>query len=165
MFSKISAVAVFVIVAFFTSISVYAMMTKHIIEINDSIHEFTSGISKIERNKTLLPILLDDNEIGDYLRPLVRAVNYYNIAKGGATAYSPAMWNTLVPVWYKHYPIDEFLPQVNERTIESSIQRVKNAYDYVLLWGKSDGVDSLLQNHSFRLIHQKGKLKIYVNAG
>lgn len=162
-FSKEATKRAFVVVVFLASTSVYAIMTKHVIEINYTINEFTSGISKVDKNKALLPVLLEDTEFGNYLRPTVRAVNYYNIVKDGVNPYSAAIWNTLVPVWYKHYPVDEFLPQVNKNSIKSSIQRVKNAYDYVLLWGKDSAVDNLLQEHNFRLIHNKGMLRIYSN--
>jgi len=162
-FSSKSIEKVFVIIVMLTSVSLYTLMTKQIIEKNNLITEFNSGIARIERNKTILPMLSESSMFGNRLRPLIRAVNYYNIAKGGANPYTAAMWNTLGPVWYKHYPINDFLPQVNDKTIAASIQRVKEVYDYVLLWRQDTSIEQLLQANHFNLLYHNNRLKIYSN--
>lgn len=96
------------------TILICILMASHIIKINKVLEEYNSGISVIEKNKTLLPIQLENYHIGK-IDPLQWAFNYYNIFKGGATDRSVVIYAGRVPLRYKQSfkaQLPEFAPSL-----------------------------------------------------
>ncbi|MDI6780754.1 MAG: hypothetical protein QME49_01380 [bacterium] len=142
------------------SICQYGLMTYHIVEINQSLKDYTSGISVIERNKCLLPIHLEDDKVG-VIHSLVWAFNYYNIIKGGATGRSMVKYPGRTVFKYKQ-PCKEIFPEFNHQNPEATdMERIKQVYDYVLFWGRDEGIFRLFRNQGFVLMHHQGKLWVY----
>ena len=146
------------------SLSLYIIMASHVVAINRDLSDYTSGIPVVERNKTLLPVRLEDYQVGK-IRPLHWAFNYYNVFKGGATGQSVVKYTGRVPIKYKQ-PIAKVFPSFNPRAPgDADMERIKASYDYVLFWGTKQRIFDLFENNGFQLIHKKGRLRLYSSIG
>ncbi|MDI6780758.1 MAG: hypothetical protein QME49_01400 [bacterium] len=151
---------IFLSIIAMSTVCLFMMMTINISNAGKVVEEYTSGISKIEQNKLLLPIMLEKEYSIGQMKPLTRAHDYYNIFKGGATGRSLATLNTIVPFWYKHYPVEEYLPTVTSKD-RNDICKMKGKYDYILCWGRDDEFFEILKREGVILIHQKGRVWLY----
>jgi hypothetical protein len=124
--------------------------------------DYVSAIPKVERNKLLLPIMLEKEYTIGQMKPLTRAHDYYNIFKGGASGRSLAVSNTLVSFWYKHYPVKDIFPLFDTR--QPDMEKMKQIYDYMLCWGRDNRIFELFKRNGFVLIHEQGKISMWVNS-
>lgn len=153
---------IFLTIVIAMSISLYSLMGYYIFNIQKKMDDYMSGISVIENNKTLLPVDIEEYKVGE-IKPLNWAFNYYNIFKGGATNRCLAYVPGRVPVLYKQ-PVEEILPSFYPNKPEKAdFDKIKEAYDYVLFWGENQEIFTLFEEKGFKLIHQKGQLRLYKN--
>lgn len=146
------------------SLIVSTATSYEVVRINDRIEEYLAGTDVIQRNKRLLPIMIENPKFGGELRPLTRVFEYYQIETGGVNNNSWGQFNTVTPVWYKTYPIEENFPSFNEADPQGSLARIRKAYDYVLFWGKDERLMAAFRDGGFEPLFRRGKLTIYRNA-
>ena len=161
-FSKKISNRMFLGVVCVTSLLLYMIMAFHVVKINKDLKDYTSGIPVIEKNKTLLPVRLEDYRVGE-IRPLHWAFNYYNLFKGGATGQSVVHYTGRVPMKYRR-PIEQAFPNFAPNLKKGvNMIKIREAYDYVLFWGENKEILGLFERFGFQLIHEQGKLRLYSN--
>ena len=153
---------------FLTTVCVAALgidilMTREVVRLEAPIQQYISGIEFVDANKKLLPIHLENPQFGQ-IKPLTRAHEYYQIAKGGANGCGAAYFNTLVPVWYRDYPIEQTFPKYDPNSPDESMRRIAACYDYVLVWGIDEQLASRLEESGFSIAHENSKLHLYRNT-
>jgi hypothetical protein len=154
---------IFLVITILMTLLQYTIININIGKANNLLNTYTSGISVIEKNSVILPISVEPSpQIGE-IRPICWAHNYYNIFKGGVTGFSMGRFNTQVPIWYKHYPIEDNYPLFNRKSPEQNIARIKEVYDYIVLWGEDPKVFNLFEENGFVVVHNQGKLRVYKN--
>lgn len=148
--------------------------------INKEFADYSSGINVIERNKLILPITAKDL-YGYTMRPYEHFWAYYHIEKGGAGPYIFAGHSTHLISYRENMPVPQaiintqsFYWQPSSRITPSApgepypqfnfSREILSYYDYILLWGKSNEVESAVINSGFSLLYEKGDLKIYENS-
>lgn len=131
---------------------------------NDIKNEYLSGLQHVKRNKTMLPLSVGKKEF-DVVNPYAHLYDYYGIFRGTITGKSLAGFNTISPVWYKDYKefpgFSEF-PDFNGSGIEKgNIDEIRDAYDYILIWGNNKRIEMMFLNNGFRLVFEKQRLHIF----
>jgi len=149
------------------SLGVFALLTVEIRSLDSEVAEYVSGVPKIEMNKTLLAIH-GENSVRKFgaIRPTTRAHDYYQVFRGGANGQGVAHFNTIVPVWYRHYPVSDRFPDCDSKHPETSLPAIAATYDYVLIWDADKQLQAFvprLCQHHFRLLHRQERLQIYEN--
>lgn len=143
-------------------IGIDLLMTWEVVEAEKQIANYTSGIEHFDTNSTLLPIHLDNPARGQ-VRPLTRAHEYYNIAKGGVNNEGAAYFNTLVPIWYREYPVSKMLPDYDEKAPDESIKAISKVYDFVLVMGDDDALRTRLTDAGYLNVHTAGNVDLFRN--
>lgn len=136
------------------------LMAGEVRAMNVLLDQYTAGIPYLERNSRLLPINLDNPQVGQ-VRPLTRAHEYYHIARGGVNGSGAAVYNTLVPVRYREYPDDDTLPKYHPDLDHSELTNVISRYDAVLIWGGDNTIDEALTALGCELTFRNDKLRLY----
>ncbi|MDO8740484.1 MAG: hypothetical protein Q7J54_02815 [Candidatus Woesearchaeota archaeon] len=169
MFITVIAAVLLVILTFFNYYS-----------INKDFADYSSGINIVERNKSILPITVKDL-YGYTMRPYEHFWAYYHIEKGGAGPYIFAGHSTHLISYRENMPAPQaiinaqsFYWQPSSRITPSApgelypqlnfSREILSYYDYILLWGKSNDVESAVIDSGFSLLHEKGDLKVYENV-
>lgn len=161
-FSKKIILRGFLILSMVSSIFMFAFMSYYIPKKSQKVEVYTSGVSYIKQNRTILPVFIDDEKDGK-IRFLNWAFNYYNIYKGGATGLFLAYMPGRIIIKYKK-PVQESFPRFDSHHPEKAdMKYISSVYDYVLFWGDDRTIFELFKEHGFQCIFQKGKLKIYGN--
>jgi hypothetical protein len=150
------------------SISLYTLMTYHVVQINKDLDDYTSGIAMVERNKNLLPVHLETYEV-KMVKPLHWAYIYYSISKDSVTYKNPIfVLPGRTPITYKKQigltSSPEIHPLMPKRPEDADMDLIKEVYDYVLFWGRNSEVIDLFERNGFNLIHEKGKLRLFSNG-
>jgi hypothetical protein len=141
---------------------VYGVTARDVAYVNQRLDDYISGVAFVEPGKLYLPVSLDNPRIGE-LRPLTRAFEYYPLLAGGADGNSWAQFNTITPVWYKHYPYEETFPPLDPEDIEGSLPRIGEVYDYAIFLGRDEAVLSAFRAAGFEPLHEQGDLVLYEN--
>lgn len=154
-------------VAFLTTVCGAAIgidicMAREVVHAQTAINDYISGIDSFEENSLLLPIHLENPPTGQ-VRPLTRAHEYYHIAKGGANGYGAAFYNTLVPIWYREYPVTKLFPRYDPKAPAESMKRIVETYGFVLVYGSDEELFKQLADNNFKLVHEKGKTHLFRN--
>ena len=153
----------FLISTVIMSIITFIFMGYQLVNINKVYDDYTSGISVIKKNKTLLPVHIEDYVVGK-IKPLNWAFSYYNVFKGGTTnkvlAYAPGR----APLTYK-YDVKNVFPDFDPDYPEKSdYTKISKVYNYILFWGFDNDKFQLFENVGYKLIHQKGKLNLFAKG-
>ena len=116
----------------------------------------------MERNAVILPVLLENPPRGG-IRPFTRLHDYYSMLNGGVTGASVARhYNTIVPVVYRKYPVEDYLPTLTRREITpKAIRDVSPVYDYILVFGYDRTAIDALNNSGLRLKYEKGEVRVF----
>ncbi len=144
------------------SICINFMLADEVVKMDQELEVYLSGIEHYDGNTPLLPIHLENPPHGQ-VRPLTRAHEYYNIAKGGANGSGVANVNTLVSMWYHQYPATTMFPKYDEDNPAESMRRIRETYGYVLVYGEDPQVVKNLEANDFELVHHKEKMRLFKN--
>jgi hypothetical protein len=151
----------FLILVVISSLSFYIYNLTWYRKINREYMDFASGINYIEKNKTILPIILDKK--GDSVRtePFRGFWAYYHLERGGIGPYFFAMPSNH-PVAYKEQVNNYFKgPELLPPEVANLDEKLQlEPYDYVLVWRGNEDIISKIKT-SFKLIYKKGDLQIY----
>jgi hypothetical protein len=129
-------------------------------KLNQEIAEFTLGISKVEPNKTILPLCFTKGD-GYKIAILLHTSGYYGL-KGMVDLSN---YETL----YSYFPV-HFKPNLNRPAVEAiegcsqkiNISQYLNSVDYILIWRLPKGGKIVNQIHQhYKLIFEEGNLKIF----
>lgn len=155
----------FVLITSIISIIMFIHISQQLMQLDHEIkNEYLSGIDHIQKNKKLLPIIVDKCKYKK-INPYSHLFNYYGLYKGSMTGKSLACYNTISPVWYKDYkefPNFSKFPTFNVFMLnKKNIEAIRDAYDYVLLWGNNNKVESMFLNNGFNLIFENMRLHIF----
>jgi len=127
-------------------------------------NEYLSGMNHIKKNKTLLPLYVSKPEFR-FVNPYAHVHNYYGIFRGSITGKSLAAYNTVSPVWYRDYrefPNFSRFPIFKVSNLDrESIGIIRDAYDYVLIWGNDKEVENKFMDNGFRLVFEQKRLHIF----
>ena len=138
------------------------MIAKEVVNDEKWIADYTSGIEQFEQNSTLLPIHLS-NPLRGQVRPLTRAHEYYNLAKGGGNGYGASFFNTLVPIWYREYPVSKVFPRYDADNPEESLKTISEFYDFVLVMGEDPELRERLAAVGFVNVNHAGIIDLFRN--
>ena len=116
-------------------------------------------MDKVRPNSLMLPVAVEGADVGT-IAPLAHAYDYYPLFRGGANGKGIAQFNTVTPVVYRAYPTKDRFPIPGSN---NDLRRVSRVYDYVLLWGADSYPAMLLQKAGFKLVHQRGNLRLFEN--
>lgn len=132
--------------------------------VNKELADYSSGINVIERNKLILPITIKDI-YGYTMRPYEHFWAYYHIEKGGTGPYVFAGHSTHLIAYKEKMPAPKsIIAAPNELSQQLNFSKeILSYYDYILLWGESNEVESAVINSGFSLLYEKGDLEIYEN--
>lgn len=155
--------ALFLATVTVSTLLVNGFTAREIVRMEDSLQQYLSGIEHYDGNSPLLPIFIENPPFGE-VRPLTRAHEYYNIAKGGANNRGVAQVNTLVSMWYLKYPVSDMLPKYKFKDPQSTLPDIKNTYSCILVYGDDPTVIENLTGAGFKLAHEAGKLKLLKNS-
>ncbi|TWU12625.1 hypothetical protein CA54_14490 [Symmachiella macrocystis] len=140
------------------------LLAKEVVKMDQELAVYMSGIEHYDGNTPLLPIHIENPPHGQ-VRPLTRAYEYYNIAKGGANGRGVANVNTLVSMWYHEYPVSNMFPKIDKNNPEKSMRRIRQTYGYVLVYGEDLDLVKNLEANQFELVHHNQKLRLFKNRG
>ena len=127
---------------------------------DELIGEYTSGTETMHENARLLPVNTNNTAFGQ-IRPLTRAHEYYHVEKGGANGVGAAVFNTLVPVKYRTYPVEQLFPRYDATSTDAEVDQVLQSYDYVLVWGEEQRLKARAKENGFNLIQQSPNLSFF----
>jgi hypothetical protein len=129
-------------------------------EVSGELDRFTSGISKCQRNKRFLPVILFDTH-GYFFKPFLWAAAYYCMETEGLEPNNHQARTIYFPVRFKGADLPtpgEWYPS------RFRMSQHGKHYDYMIIWGHSPLVDDEVQGSEFELIHEEEKLKLYGNS-
>lgn len=126
----------FVALTVAAALLVYGITAVYVRQLGEGVEERLAGIPKMERNAVILPLVLQKTKVGEIL-PYARLYDYYTMWNGGVTGNSIArLYNTIVPVVYKTYPVGDYLPLMSKKTVtRQAIRQMSKIYDYILVFG------------------------------
>lgn len=131
--------------------------------LNDGLAEYTSGIPFVRKNETILPLSFDhfgkSSRIGLYLH----ASGYYCAATGAIELDNYEGNTGYFPMTYKK-EMNPFLIVGNIEGDPGNTNPTKypEPIDNILLWSLKTEVPVLkLVKQNYRLVHQKGRLRLY----
>jgi hypothetical protein len=153
---------IFVAGTFVACIAADLAMAADIRRIDRELAEAVSVSGQLQRNALILPLLLDNPQVGE-IRPFTRMYDYFNLLNGGASNQSVAAnYNTIVPVVYKRYPVGDYLPSMAAKDVSAdSISEVMTHYDYLLVLGSEPSVLQEIEQSDLKLVAQANRVRIY----
>jgi hypothetical protein len=131
--------------------------------LNRGLEEFTSGVSLVGRNETILPLTFDQKGEAERIRVYRHASSYYCLGSGAISLSNYEADKTYFPLKYKR----ELNPFAIMGRIESqrgtvSPQRYPRPVDWVLLWSAPDRFPAWPWiEANYQLAHGQGDLKLY----
>lgn len=155
----------FVLMTSALAIMLYIHIGNQCMKLDQEIkHEYLAGIEHIQKNKKMLPMTIGEKKF-EVINPYAHLFDYYGIYRGAITGRSLAAYNTISPVWYKDYkefPHFSKFPSFDPESLDiDKLQRIKKAYDYVLIWGNNKAVEGIFRNNGFKSVFEKKRLHIF----
>jgi hypothetical protein len=131
--------------------------------LNRGLAEYTSGISLVEQNSTILPISFDHRGESAKVGVYRHAGSYYCVARGVIDLANYEGDKSYFPLRYK--------ASLNPWSIIGSLEGIRGtirpgryprAVDYILLWSAPAGFAALAWIEAdYELIHSEGRLRLY----
>ncbi|MCD6508667.1 hypothetical protein J7M22_18870 [Candidatus Poribacteria bacterium] len=134
--------------------------------LNRGLDEYTSGISFVRMNETILPLSFDHRGRSARIGLYLHAAGYYCAAKGaielddyeGNTGYFPLSYRTSMNPFALIGNIEGDPGNVHP-------ERYPEPIDYILLWSPKDQFPAREWiEKNYRLIHSQGRLRLYRRA-
>ena len=136
------------------------IVCRQVVAMHAAVDDFVSGIHLLERNPTMLRILVDNPAFGG-IRPVTRAHDYYQIELGGVNPGSLPALSTLAVMQYREYPVEKNFPKYEEEMTDAEAHAVLTRYPYVLVWGQDSVLDARLETANFEQIHTRGEFHLF----
>lgn len=152
----------FVALTAISAVAVFALTAAGFRDTDRDLKEYVSGMAKAERNRLWLPMSFEMSKVGTVYHTS-RAHEYYVLSLGGANGKGIARFDTVTPLRYR-WPIEEGrFPNWDRTEPASSMRRIAETYDYVLVWGRNLEFEGRLSAASFVEIHRHGRVAIYAH--
>jgi hypothetical protein len=150
----------FLIGIFVLTIIYYSIMYRHITKYGAEVKSYVTEMLTLKKNKLIGKVRTESFRIGE-IHPFAFCYEYYNVFKGGASQRSVAEFKTIVPIIYKKYPVEPYLPTFHRKNVVKSLTRMTEVYDYIFVWGHNDQIKEVLERYRYKLIRSKNNLWIF----
>lgn len=131
--------------------------------LNHGLEEYTSGISLVDENRTILPINTEHRGASARVEVYRHAVGYYCAAKGAVNLANYEAGTDYFPLKYKPalnpYRTMGRLPSATGRM---DLEAYPGSIDYIIVWSQRDRIRGMAWiERNYRLIHTQGRLRLY----
>lgn len=131
-------------------------------ELNVDISEYTSGISVIERQKTILPLALNYGGNIYGILFFLHPIGYYATSTGGIDLGNYEARKGLFPIKFKPNLHRPSIDTIEVYPHEMDIERYANIIDYIVTWGLDLNTSIANRiNQYYGMVFENNRLKIF----
>lgn len=137
--------------------------TQHTLALDKDLRNFLSGLDVIKPGGRILPILVEPDRGSRWVDPFWSLISAYTVEKGGVHPYvfaAPHVATGASPIKYR-FPSERTFAFLYDPVDSNHLYKgASESYDYVLLWGASPAIESVL-SQEMQEVHARGKATLY----